>query len=143
MARIMALDWGTKYIGVAVSDELQISTRPLAPLTVTSPDALLSEIQFLCKNFNILTIVIGLPLSLSREAGPQAQKVLEFADAVEAKTGIEVVLWDETYTSQAAEDSLKSSGKDVRKNRAEVNSIAAQHILESYLSEHYAVSSKL
>ena len=136
MTRILALDWGIRHIGVAVSDELQISTRPLAPLSETTPEAFLEDVSSLCRDFNVQTIIIGLPVSLSREIGPQAQKVQEFARSVETKTGLEVILWDETYTSQTAETSMKEAGKNLRKHRSEVNSLAAQVILDSYLSEH-------
>ncbi|HNT29364.1 MAG TPA: Holliday junction resolvase RuvX [bacterium] len=132
--RLLALDYGSKYIGVALSDELQISCRALPAIVNLSRPKQLDTIRELCATHEVEAIVIGIPLSLDKTEGPQAKLTKKFAGQVSRKTGLATILWDETHTSQAAEELLTLGKSKNRKDKARLNSAAAQIILSSYLN---------
>jgi len=129
----MALDVGDRTIGVAVSDPLGITAEPLTVIRRTeSVKADLRAVESLIAQYEVSSIVVGLPIMLAGEEGVQAGKVRDFVDRLIKRVRISVVLWDERLTTVEAERVLEDAKRDER--RANVDKIAAAVILQSYLA---------
>ncbi len=131
--RIMALDVGDKWIGVAISDEMAVLASTKPPIKRSSHSHDLQLILDLVAVWNIKEIVVGLPLNMNASVGPQAQKTLKFVTTLRAQASCEVVTWDERLTTRLAERLLIE--RDVRReNRKKlVDGLAAALILQGYL----------
>lgn len=132
--RLLALDLGQKRVGVAISDELQLTVRPLAPLRRTNWKELLSAVTELIKNFDAQGLVIGLPLNLDGTESDGAREARRLARNFALSLSVPVFLQDERLTSCAAEVSLQQSGHDVAAMRERVDSEAASIILHDFLA---------
>lgn len=130
MSRVLGVDYGTKRVGLALSDTLGITASPLA--TVPRPDVV-DEVKNLVKEMDVGTIVVGLPTGLSGVEGMSASEARKLADELGSATGVEVVLVDERYTSRIAETSLLETGMKRRERREKVDRVAAALILQDYL----------
>lgn len=128
---ILALDVGEKRVGVARAD----STTRLAQVVTTLErgEAFWAELQSLCTQQDVDTIVIGLPRNLDGDDTPQTAVVRRFAQEVSSLTGLHVYMQDEALTSRKAEDELHKKGKPYKK--ADIDALAAVYILEDYLQE--------
>ncbi|MDQ2899814.1 MAG: Holliday junction resolvase RuvX [Acidobacteriota bacterium] len=131
--RILALDLGTKRIGLAVSDELGITAQGLETLSRTNKRADFAALSAIAAEKQIRLIVLGNPLRMNGEAGRQARWALEFADDLRRHTGIEVRLWDERLTSVEATRVLQGSGIANDKRKAAIDRLSAVILLQSYL----------
>ncbi|NLL82286.1 MAG: Holliday junction resolvase RuvX [Tissierellia bacterium] len=133
MERILGLDVGDKYIGVAVSDLLQMTAQSLKTIKRSSNKEDYQEIKDLIDEYNINKIVVGLPKNMNGSLGPQSEKVMKFAEKIKNKFKIEIIYIDERLTTVSAERVLIES--DVRReNRKKViDRIAASYILQLYL----------
>ena len=129
----MGLDVGERRVGVAIGDELGMISSPLT--TVQRRDGDLAELRDLAIAKGVDRLVVGLPTGLSGREGPQAAVVRQFADALEAAVGpeIPVVFWDERLTTAVAERTLHESGKWRRRQKGDVDAVAAAVILQGYL----------
>lgn len=132
--RLLALDLGQKRVGVAVSDELRITVRPLPALRRTSWKQLVQAVAALVRDFDAQMLVIGLPLSLDGAENIAASEMRRQAGNLELSLGLHVVLQDERLTSHAAERELFAAGYDRDEVRERVDSQAAVLILLDYLS---------
>jgi putative holliday junction resolvase len=130
VSRFLGVDYGTKRVGLAISDSLGITARPLS---VVPRSAVVEEVVNLVKEHDIGTIVVGLPTGLSGDEGMSASEARKLADELGAATGAEVILADERYTSRMADDALLESGMKRRKRRENVDKVAAAIILQDYL----------
>jgi len=130
VSRSLGVDYGTKRVGLAISDSLGITARPLS---VVPRSAVVDEVVNLVKEHDIGTIVVGLPTGLSGDEGMSASEARKLADELGAATGAEVILADERYTSRMADDALLESGMKRRKRRENVDKVAAAIILQDYL----------
>ena len=134
--RILGLDFGAKTTGVAVSDPLGFTAQPLLTIERKQENKLrktLAKIEELIAEYQVETIVLGLPKNMNNTLGERAEKTLEFRDSLVRRTGLPVVLWDERLTTVAAERVLIEEGVR-RENRKEViDRIAAAFILQGYL----------
>ncbi len=130
MSRSLGVDYGTKRVGLAISDSLGITARPLS---VVPRSAVVDEVVNLVKEHDIGTIVVGLPTGLSGDEGMSASEARKLADELGAATGAEIILADERYTSRIADDALLESGMKRRKRRENVDKVAAAIILQDYL----------
>lgn len=134
--RILGLDYGTKTVGVAVSDPLFLTAQGLEIIRRKEDNKLrqtLARIEELCKEYQVDKIVLGYPKHLNNSVGDRAEKSLEFKEMIERRTGIEVVMWDERFTTVEANRVLMETGVR-RENRKEyVDMIAAVFILQGYL----------
>lgn len=134
--RILGLDYGSKTVGVAVSDALGITAQGLETIQRTQANKLrktLARIEQLIKEYDVGKIVLGCPKNMNNTEGPRVQATLEFRDMLERRTGLEVILQDERLTTVSAERVLMESGVR-RENRKEViDKIAAVFILQTYL----------
>jgi putative Holliday junction resolvase len=133
--RILALDPGTKRIGVALSDELGWTAQPLETYERKSLAADLAHIKELVTRHEVREIVIGMPVQMNGRVGPAAQSAQQFLEAVQAAVGIPVIAWDERLTTKAAEQMLIEADVSRKKRKGVVDRVAAALLLKSYL-EH-------
>ena len=132
--RYLALDVGSKRIGIAVSDELGLTAQPVLTLERRRNQREdLRSIGRLCRRFGVAGIVVGNPLTLAGEVSPQAAKVQVFAAELGELTGLPVHLWDERLTTHEAHALLYEAGHARQDHRRVVDQVAATLILQSYL----------
>jgi putative Holliday junction resolvase len=134
--RTLALDYGERRIGVAISDPSGVIATPLETITTPRGDAdALARIAELVKTREVGQIVLGLPLHMSGRAGPQAEAARAFAATLAEKAGIPVDTLDERWTSVAAERSLRETGRRTieRHGKGVVDEVAATLLLGAYL----------
>lgn len=134
--RVMGLDFGSKTVGVAISDALLVTAQGVETIPRKSPGKLrqtLARIEELADEYQAGKIVLGFPKNMNNTEGERCEKTLEFKEMLERRTGLSVVLWDERLTTVAAERTLMESGvrREIRKSY--VDKIAAVLILQGYL----------
>jgi len=137
--RILALDPGTKRIGVALSDELGWTAQPLETYARKSLPADLAHIKELVREYDVREVVVGLPVRLSGRVGPEAQGVQQFMEHLQKALDIPVISWDERLTTKSAEQLLIEADVSRKKRKGAVDRVAAALILKSYL-EHQSSS---
>lgn len=134
--RILGLDFGSKTVGVAVSDPMLLTAQSVEIIRRKSENKLrqtLARIEELIEEYEVEQIVLGLPVNMNATEGERAEKSREFADMIFRRTGIEPVLWDERLTTVSADKVMMEAGIR-RENRKEyVDAIAASFILQGYL----------
>ncbi|MDD6572004.1 MAG: Holliday junction resolvase RuvX [Thermoflexaceae bacterium] len=134
--RIIGLDYGSRTVGVAVSDPLLVTAQGVETIMRKEENKLrqtLARIEELCREYEVDRIVLGYPKHMNNSVGERAQKTLEFREMLERRTGLSVIMWDERLTTVSAERVLMESGVR-RENRKEyIDKIAAVFILQSYL----------
>jgi putative Holliday junction resolvase len=136
--RILGVDPGEKKIGLALSDPTGLIARPLTTFAHTSRDAAAARIAALAAEHQAEMILIGHALDASGEPGPQARRAERLAEAVRQHTALPVNLHDESYSTQAAHAVMLTTGKKRRARRAQVHTVAAAALLQSYLDAHPA-----
>lgn len=138
--RIMGLDYGSRTVGVAVSDPLKITAQAVETITRKDENKLrrtCARIEELIDEYQVEKIVLGLPKHMNNDIGDRAEKSIEFGRMLERRTGLEVVMWDERLTTVEAERTLIEN-KVRRENRKKyVDQIAAVFILQGYLDSKY------
>ena len=134
----MALDLGSRRIGLAVSDPLGITAQPLPTLNRKNKKADFAALLRVIKKKEVGEIVVGLPLTMRGETGTQAEKASEFAEELRAESGLPVHLMDERLTSAAAHRLLDESGLTREKRKGKVDAMAAVMILQSFLEARSA-----
>ena len=136
--RIMGLDFGSKTVGVAVSDALLITAQGIESVRREQENKLrrtLARIEELIKEYEVEKIVLGLPKNMDGSSGERVEKTMEFKAMLERRTQLEVIMWDERLTTVAA-DRLMMEANVRRENRKKyVDSIAATFILQGYLDK--------
>ena len=134
--RILGLDFGSKTVGVAVSDELLITAQGVEIVRRKSPSKLrqtLARINELVGEYGAERIVLGYPKNMNNTEGDRCEKTEEFKELLEKRCNLPVILWDERLTTVAADNSMMEMGIR-RENRKEyVDEIAAIFILQGYL----------
>ncbi|MDO4453872.1 MAG: Holliday junction resolvase RuvX [Eubacteriales bacterium] len=134
--RAIGLDFGSKTVGVAISDPLGLTAQGIEIIRRTSENKLrktLARIEELIKEYGVDTIVLGLPKNMNNTLGDRAEKSLEFKEMLERRTGLPVVMWDERLTTVEANRTL-IEGNIRRENRKQyVDQLAAVLILQGYL----------
>lgn len=134
--RIMGLDYGSKTVGVAVSDPLGLTAQGIEIVRRKSENKLrqtLARIEEIAKEYGVEKIVLGFPKHMNNDIGERAEKSLEFKEMLERRTGLPVVMWDERLTTVEADRTMMETGIR-RENRKEyVDMIAAVFILQGYL----------
>ena len=134
--RIMGLDYGTKTVGVAVSDPLGITAQAVETVTRKEENKLrktCARIEALIAEYGVERIVLGFPKHMNNDIGERAEKALEFRDMLARRTGLEVVMWDERLTTVSAERTLMESGVRRENRKKHIDQIAAVFILQGYL----------
>jgi putative Holliday junction resolvase len=130
--RVLAIDSGTKSIGVAVCDEMQMTITPLSVMPARGLRHDARAISELAERLNVEAVVVGLPLNMDGTEGAAARRVRRLAQRIRERLGKSVIEWDERLTTHAAKEYLIARGERLRKER--LNQIAACLILEDYLT---------
>lgn len=134
--RIMGLDFGSKTVGVAVSDALLLTAQGVEIIRRQSPNKLrqtLARIEELIEEYEVDKIVLGYPKNMNNTEGERCEKTREFKEMLERRTGLPVILWDERLTTVEADRTMIEGGIR-RENRKEyVDKLAAVFILQGYL----------
>lgn len=132
----MGLDYGSKTVGVSISDALLLTAQGIETIERKEENKLrktLARIEALIKEYEVEKIVLGLPLNMNDTIGERAQKTLEFKAMLERRTGLEVILWDERLTTVEAEQILIESNVRREDRKKYIDKIAAGFILQGYL----------
>jgi putative Holliday junction resolvase len=132
-SRVLALDWGEKRVGVAISDPLGITAQGLPTLQRTTIRADLAALENLTREHWVKLILMGHPLHMSGRESSQSAYTREFAERLARRTGLEVRLWDERLTTVEAERVLKQSGISIEKRAKAVDRLSAVILLGSFL----------
>ncbi len=134
--RIMGLDFGSKTVGVAISDPLLITAQGIEIIRRKEENKLrqtLARIEELIVEYEVTEIVLGFPKNMNDTLGERAKLSLEFKDKLERRTGLCVVMWDERLTTVAADRAMMEAGIRREHRREHVDKIAAIFILQGYL----------
>lgn len=133
-SRILALDYGTKRIGVALSDELRWTAQPLETFERRTLERDIAHIASLVAAHEVGQVVLGFPLQLDGREGPAIQAMRQFNAQLEEGLPVPVILWDERMTTKAAEDLLIAADVSRKKRKGTVDRVAAAILLQSYLA---------
>lgn len=141
--RVLGLDYGTKTVGVAVSDPLEITAQPLETIerkpagklrqTLARIEAIIEEYGAAGQQEKIEKIVLGYPKNMNNTEGDRCEATVSFKNDLERRTGLEVVLWDERLTTVEAERILMDSGVRRENRKTYIDKMAAAVILQNYL----------
>lgn len=134
--RILGLDFGTKTVGVAVSDALMLTAQPIETITRKSANKLrqtLARIEAIIVEYGVERIVLGYPKNMNNTVGERAEACAAFKEDLERRTGLEVILWDERLTTVESERVLMAGGVRRENRKAVIDQMAAVLILQGYL----------
>lgn len=141
--RVLGLDYGTKTVGVAVSDPLEITAQPLETIerksagklrqTLARIEAIIEEYGAAGQQEKIEKIVLGYPKNMNNTEGDRCEATVSFKNDLERRTGLEVVLWDERLTTVEAERILMDSGVRRENRKTYIDKMVAAVILQNYL----------
>ena len=134
MARVLAVDWGERRVGVAISDELRTLARPLPTLFVDSPRQAVDTLISLVLEHGAETVVVGHPVHMSGEESSSSRKARGLVQALaERLPGVRFVLWDERLSSRQAQEILRDRKERIRGKKGRLDQVAAAVLLQSYL----------
>ena len=134
--RILGLDYGSKTVGVAVSDPLGLTAQSVETIWRKQENKLrqtLARIEELAAEYQAEKIVLGLPKNMNNTIGERAEKTLEFREMLERRTGLPVVMWDERLTTVEAERTLMEASVRRENRKQYLDQLAAVFILQGYL----------
>lgn len=143
--RILGLDYGSKTVGVAVSDPLGLTAQGVEIIRRKSENKMrqtLARIEELIQQYQVEKIVLGLPKNMNNTLGDRAEKSLKLKETLERRTGLAVVMWDERLTTVSANRVLMETGVRREERKEHVDEIAAIFILQNYLDYLYLEKSK-
>lgn len=136
--RVIGLDFGTKTVGVALSDEAQIIAQPLVTIErkhATKLRQTYAQIERIIDEQNVGLIVLGFPKNMNNTEGERAEATKRFMDDLERRTGLPVILVDERLTTVEANRILEATGVAVSARKAHIDKMAAAIILQNYLDK--------
>ena len=131
--RVLAIDFGSVRVGLAVSDALGLTAQGLPTLVRTTNESDLAGIAQIAADYSVARVIVGHPISHSGEQTQMSRRAARFADRLRARLGLPVELWDERLTSLEADRVLRESGTDRRRQPGARDRVAAQILLQSYL----------
>lgn len=134
--RIMGLDFGSKTVGVAISDPLLLTAQGITIIRRKEENKLrqtLAQIEELIQQYEVTSIVLGNPKNMNATLGERAELSAEFKEKLERRTGLPVALWDERLTTVAADKAMIEAGIRREHRKEYVDQIAAVFILQGYL----------
>ena len=134
--RILALDYGSVRVGVAVSDPLRIIAQSVGAFE--NDATLMDRLGEAIAQYTPGLIVVGMPLNLKGEKGQKAEEVERFMEKLKGAFAIELVVWDERFTTKIAQQTLIDMGtrkKERRENKGRVDAMAAALILQSFMDQ--------
>jgi len=132
--RVLAIDYGRKRIGLALSDEMGLTAQPFSTLARTNRKSDIHRLREICRANGVQQIVVGHPVKMSGETGEMADEAARFATRLEKELGIAVELLDERLTSWEAEQIVAESKPAARRKRGSLDDVAAAIILREYLN---------
>jgi len=132
--RVLGLDFGSKRIGLAISDGLGITAQPLDTIT---PDKL-HTLNELIKEYEVEELVVGLPLNMNGSKGPKAEEAIAFVEELKKTISVPIKMWDERLTTMAVEKELIRADVSRKKRKRSIDKLAAQLILQGYLDAQRA-----
>ena len=135
--RIMALDYGDKTVGVAITDELGLTAQPITTITRERTNKLrktYQAIEGLIDEYSVEKIVVGMPYNMDDTEGERTEKTRSFIEELKRRTGLEIIEVDERLTTVAADEILEEMEVPVSERKKYIDKIAASIILESYLN---------
>ena len=133
MVRILGLDIGDRTKGIAISDPLGFTAQGVTTIRRKSLEYDLEELEKICKEYKVNTIVSGLPKNMNGTTGPQGEKVIALCEIIKEKLEIPVKLWDERLTTVAAHKAMIEADMSRAKRKKIVDKMAATYILQGYL----------
>ena len=133
MGRLLAIDFGEKRVGLALSDPTKIIAKPFKSITYTDHDDLLNKISLIVKEKNIEKIILGVPKGLKEQNTPQTNKVISFFNLIIDKNVIPIVMEDERFSSVSAKKSLILQNIKTGHNKGLIDETAAAIFLQLYL----------
>ncbi len=133
MGRLLGLDVGDVRIGIAVSDLLMLTAQGIETYTRKEEQADIDYLLGFIKQYDVDTIVCGLPKNMNGTLGPQAEKVQAFASKLEQQSGLKLVYWDERLSTRSATNTLLEADVSRKKRKKVVDKIAAVVILQGYM----------
>ncbi len=131
--RLLGLDYGTRRIGIAVSDDEQRIASPLENYTRTRPEADALRLKTVAGEYRVVGVVVGLPLHMGGEEGQKAREARNFGAWAASATALPLAFWDERLTSAMAEEHLVSAQLSRKKRKMRLDKVAAQLMLQSFL----------
>ncbi len=136
-SRIMGIDYGTRKIGIAISDPLKIISYPYKTIDVKKTPDYISEIKKIITEKKIESIVVGYPITLSGNHSKQTEVTEKFINKIMSDLGIPVYKCDERLSSQEAKRYLKEQNIKTGHNKEKIDQMSASLILRQFLSTHY------
>ena len=131
--RLLGLDYGTRRIGIAVTDDEQNISSPLENYTRIRPELDGQCLKNLAGEYRVVGLVVGLPLHMGGEEGQKAREARNFGKWVASATALPLAFWDERLTSAVAEEHLLAAKLTSKKRKERLDKVAAQIMLQSYL----------
>ena len=132
--RIMAIDYGDAHTGVAISDLTGLLAGYTTTIHTRRQEEVLSRLGELIQEYGVEELVLGYPKNMDGTLGPRAEKAKALEQVLQERFALPVTLWDERRTTIDAHNILQSAGKNAKKRKAVVDSVAAALILEGYLT---------
>jgi putative Holliday junction resolvase len=130
---LFGIDFGTKRIGIAISNPEQTMSMPLENYTLRKPDLDAVWLRQLARGYGVRGLVIGLPVHMSGDEGGKAKQAREFGRWAAEATGLPVTWWDERYSSSVADMRMDQSGVSKNRRKNKRDQLAAQVILQSFI----------
>ena len=134
--RVLGLDYGSKTVGVAVSDPIGLTAQGVETVWRKQENKLrrtLARIEEIISEYQVTEIVLGYPKNMNNTVGERAEKSLEFKEMLERRTGLPVIMWDERLTTMAADRTLEETGVHNEDRKQYLDQVAAVFILQGYL----------
>jgi putative Holliday junction resolvase len=136
--RVLGLDYGSRTVGVAISDPTGLIAQPLKTITRERESMLrktLAEIQEIVREYEVDRIVLGLPFNMDDTEGERARKTREFREKLSLRTEVPIIFMDERLTTVAAQEILDDSGIPRSEQKKVIDQVAAGLILQTYLDD--------
>lgn len=138
--RILAIDYGSKRIGLAISDPLTIFATGLG--SVPNDSGFIQKLLEIIQSHGVVTIVVGMPLTLRGEEGKSAEDVWKFIEKLKGRTAVPIETLDERFTSVLAADTIRQMGvgkKKRERNKGKIDELSAVHLLQGYLQSRSSI----
>lgn len=133
MGRLLAIDYGEKRLGLAISDPNQIISKPLKTLILSDSKYIYNELEKIISDYEIQKLIIGLPVGMNGKNTQQTRKVKAFREFLQNKIDIPIILFDERLSSVSAKKSLISQGVKTGHNKSKIDQTAAAIFLQHFL----------
>lgn len=133
----LSLDYGTKRIGVAVSDDKGIIATPLDTLsfsTNTGIEEIVLKIKSLIEEYRVKSILVGMPQEFTQSNSVNTKRITDFINTLKKRINLSIETYDESFSTSTAKDMLLSSGQHFKKNKSRIDSLAASVFLQEYLN---------